>query len=105
MPKCRPHTWNIEDWLPLYASAKKPPHSEIKCTVCGRVLALRDMSPNIKASIANGIARHLYEGDEYDEVYDAACEETCVMARNDATGFGEQIDAELKECNAALVRA
>ena len=26
------------------------------------------------------------------------------MARNDATGFASQIDAELKECNAAMVR-
>ena len=26
------------------------------------------------------------------------------MARNDASGFAAQIDAELKECNAALVR-
>ena len=74
MPKCRPHRWNIEDWLPDMAGTKKPPHHSIKCTVCDRVLALKDMTPNMKASIANGIAAHLYEGDEFDEVYYLACE-------------------------------
>ena len=76
MPKCRPHRWNIEDWLgPNEDGTKKPPHDSIKCTVCGRVLALKDMTPNIKASIANGIAAHLYDGDEFDEVYAWACED------------------------------
>ena len=71
--KCRPHVWNVEKWLPLYKGADIG-LPEITCTTCGRVLAVRDTTPNMRASITHGIASRLYEGDEYDEVQDAVLE-------------------------------
>ena len=67
--KCSPHIWNIDDWLPLYRSNRveeSPP--EITCVDCGRVLAVVDTSPNMRSSIAVGIASRLFDGVEYDRV-------------------------------------
>ena len=73
--KCRPHRWNIEDWLPLYKSnSVEKSYPEIWCVDCGRVLAVRDTTPNMRASISDGIAKRLYDGDEYSEVYNSVNE-------------------------------
>ena len=72
--KCRPHRWNIEDWLPLYGKPVEKSYPEIWCLDCGRVLAVRDMTLNMRASIANGIAKRVFDGDEYDEVYESVNE-------------------------------
>ena len=75
--KCRPHRWNIEDWLPLLkANRVEETYPEIWCLNlnCGRVLAVRDTTPSMRASIADGIAKRFCEGDEYDEVYESVNE-------------------------------
>lgn len=36
MAKCRPHQWNIEDWLPILGGTPKE-HPSMKCRTCGRV--------------------------------------------------------------------
>ena len=71
--KCRTHRWNVEKWLPIYKGADISV-PEITCTICGRVLAVQDTSPNMRASITEGIARRLFEGDEYSEVFDSVME-------------------------------
>ena len=43
--KCRPHRWNIEDWLPLYGKPVEKSYSEFWCLDCGRVLAVRGHDP------------------------------------------------------------
>ena len=68
--KCRPHVWNVEKWLPIFKGADITV-PEIECLNCGRVLHVRDTSPNMRASICEGIASRLFEGDEYEEVQDA----------------------------------
>ena len=60
----------LNDWLPLYAQADIT-LPEITCVNCGRVLAVVDTTPNMRSSITEGIAKRLYEGDEYEEVHDA----------------------------------
>ena len=73
--KCRPHRWNIEDWLPLFKGNRvEDSDPEIWCLDCGRVLAVRDTTLNMRASIANGIAKRFLGGDEYDEVYESVNE-------------------------------
>ena len=69
--QCRPHRWNVEDWLPLYRNSRPDDHDSIRCLNCGRELHILDTSPNMRASIAEGIARRLHEGDEYDEVLES----------------------------------
>ena len=68
---CRPHRWNIEDWLPLNPHAKPEDHPSMQCLRCGRTLAVTDTTSDMRASIASGIATRLFMGDEYSEVYDA----------------------------------
>ena len=68
--KCSPHRWNVEDWLPLYKGTDIT-IPELTCRNCGRVLAVGDTTPNMRASIADGIASRLFKGDEYAEVHDA----------------------------------
>ena len=41
------------------------------CQTCGRMLAIRDTSPNQRASIASSIAKRIYGGDESSEVFGA----------------------------------
>ena len=73
--KCRVHRWNIEDWLPLYKSNRvEESSSEIWCVDCGRVLAVRDMTPNMRSSISDGIAKRLFDGVEHSRVYDSVNE-------------------------------
>ena len=74
--KCRPHRWNIEDWLPLCGNPVEESYPEIWCLNlnCGRVLAVQDTSLDMRASIADGIAKRFCEGDEYDEVYNSVNE-------------------------------
>ena len=74
MSKCRPHVWNVEPWLPLYAKARPEDHPAMECVNCGRVLAVVDTTPNMRTSIMRGIASRLFEGDEYTEVYEAVGE-------------------------------
>ena len=66
--KCRVHLWNVEEWLPLYGKPVEKSFPEIWCLECGRVLAVRDMTPNMQASITNGIASRLFDGKRYSEV-------------------------------------
>ena len=90
---CNPHVWDYQNWLPLivdtapawdyqnwlplivdtapadlFAPADYP---AMTCQNCGRVLAIKDTSPNQRGSIASSIASRLYEGDEYSEVFGA----------------------------------
>ena len=65
---CRPHRWNVEDWLPLYGNKVEETAPEIRCLNCGRVLAVRDTTPNMRGSITEGIASRLFKGERYDEV-------------------------------------
>ena len=51
---CRPHRWNVEDWLPLYGNKVEETAPEIRCLNCGRVLAVRDTTPNMRGSITEG---------------------------------------------------
>ena len=66
--KCRVHLWNVEEWLPLYGKPVEKSFPEIWCLECGRVLAVRDMTPNMQASITHGIASRLFDGKRYSEV-------------------------------------
>ena len=68
--KCSPHRWNVEKWLPIIRNSDITV-PEMECLNCGRVLAVADTSPNMRASIAEGIAKRFCEGDEYAEVHDA----------------------------------
>lgn len=69
-PKCRPHRWDVEKWLPLYKDANiEQPF--MTCLECGRELRVIDTSPNMRSAIAHAIASRLYEGDKYDGVRDA----------------------------------
>ena len=50
MAKCSPHTWN----LPLVGD------DGLTCITCGRYLDfMGDITPNIRASIVNGVERRL----------------------------------------------
>ena len=69
MARCRPHVWNVEAWLPLYRSADID--ADMECLNCGRVLSVKDTTPNMQLSITRSIASRLFDGDEYSEVYDA----------------------------------
>ena len=66
--KCRPHRWNIEDWLPLYGKPVEKCYSEFWCLDCGRVLTVRDTTSNMQSSIAQGIASRLFKGERYSGV-------------------------------------
>ena len=72
--KCSPHLWNVEEWLPLYGKPVEKSYPEIWCLECGRVLAVRDMTPNMQASITHGIASRLFDGERYSEVAKAVRE-------------------------------
>lgn len=76
MIRCRPHRWNVEDWLPLWREVGATPddHDSIRCVNCGRVLRVEETSANQRSSIAGAIASRLFCGDEYSEVYDAVME-------------------------------
>ena len=67
--KCRPHKWNYEDWLPIVKGSKPEAHEAMTCQRCGRILAVRDTSPNMRAAITYSLASRLYDGDEYSEVF------------------------------------
>lgn len=55
---CRPHQWG---W-PL------PQGESLTCSACGRILHVKDTSPNARAAITNSIASRMFEGDEYTEI-------------------------------------
>ena len=69
--RCGPHRWNYEAWLPILQGSKPAEYDAIECLNCGRILAVVDTSPNMRASIAHAIASRVYGGDEYDEVRDS----------------------------------
>ena len=71
--RCNPHRWDVEKWLPIRQGADIET-ALMTCLNCGRELRAEDTSPNMRASIAHGIATRLYEGDEYEEVYRAVSE-------------------------------
>ena len=71
---CRVHRWNIEDWLPIKGNKVEETNSEIWCLDCGRVLAVQDTTPNMRARITDGIAKRFCGGDEYTEVYESVSE-------------------------------
>ena len=66
---CKFHRWDHENWLPLIQGSKPEDYPAMTCQTCGRVLAVMDTSPNMRASIATSIASRLKGGDEYDEVF------------------------------------
>ena len=69
-PRCTRHRWDVEKWLPVIVGADiETPH--ITCLNCGRTLEAKDTSPNMRAAIADGIAKNIYAGDEYGEVHHA----------------------------------
>ena len=70
MSACSPHRWNVEQALPIYKDHDQT-LTGLTCQHCGRYLDVMDTSPNMRASIAQGIASRLYEGDEYSEVHEA----------------------------------
>ena len=61
---CRPHRWNNEHWLPILPESSPEEYDSITCLNCGRVLAIKDTSSNMRASIANSIAKRFMDGDE-----------------------------------------
>jgi hypothetical protein len=68
---CNPHVWDYQNWLPLIVDTAPADYPAMTCQNCGRVLAIKDTSPNQRGSIASSIASRLYEGDEYSEVFGA----------------------------------
>ena len=68
---CNPHVWDYKNWLPLIVDTAPADYPAMTCQNCGRVLAIKDTSPNQRGSIASSIASRLYEGDEYSEVFGA----------------------------------
>ena len=56
---------------PLIVDTAPADYPAMTCQNCGRVLAIKDTSPNQRGSIASSIASRLYEGDEYSEVFGA----------------------------------
>ena len=71
---CAPHVWNVNDWLPILRGSHPEAHDSIQCLNCGRILKKTEMTLNMRASIATSVASRLFCGDEFDEVYAAACE-------------------------------
>ena len=47
MAKCRPHRWNVEDWLPGYNDSQPLEHDRIHCVTCGRALSVVGLRPEI----------------------------------------------------------
>lgn len=72
MSKCNPHVWNYQDWLPCFRNAEPDYHDRIECRNCGRVLFIRDTTPNMRRAIARSMATRIFDGDEYEEIYEAA---------------------------------
>lgn len=68
MTTCKPHRWDYENWLPLIASSRPADYDAMTCLNCGKVLAIADTSPNMRASITHAIASRIYGGDEHAEV-------------------------------------
>lgn len=71
---CRPHRWDIEHWLPILSESRPEEYDAITCLNCGRVLAIKDTSPNMRSSIADSIAKKFLDGDEYAEVCESVME-------------------------------
>ena len=71
--RCNPHRWDYERWLPLFQGADIDTQ-QMTCLNCGRELRAEDTSPNMRASIANGLASRVLGGDEYEEVHTAVME-------------------------------
>ena len=67
--KCRPHRWNIEAWLPIIKGSDI--EAPLECLLCGRVLAIAETTPNMRASMAHAIATRFLEGEEYSETHEA----------------------------------
>ena len=47
---------------------------EIRCLNCGRVLAVRDTTPNMQSGIIAGLGSRLFRGERSSEVVRSACE-------------------------------
>ena len=68
--RCKPHRWDVEKWAPIFKGADIET-KHMTCLNCGRMLRPMDTSPNMRARIANSIASRMFDGDEFDEVYES----------------------------------
>ena len=106
--KCMPHRWEVEKWLPIIKDSD-PNINELTCLNCGRVLRAADTSFDMQVNMARSIARSLYSGDEYDEVFASvmtwfATKHSTVsitkdtrMSKNEVTRYCDLIRSLLKE--------
>ena len=71
MAKCKPHIWDYENWLPLMKGSEPTNYPAMTCRNCGRIYPVAGIPRYRRDSIAHSIARRIFSGDEYAEVFDA----------------------------------